>query len=146
MERISLRMQRNLAVMVAVLAGCGILVSMSSAKHYANGALPIWTYPETINGNIQGYYGMMLDTFANHIEVNASAPVSFTVYAETTEVEQFNGTSINFWFNESEGCAGYSYKIFPVKDSVGAITIRPNITAVYDPSPTLTGICKVNNT
>ena len=106
----------------------------------------------------------MLDTFSNHIQISVNTNISVGVmtidqyaifkadltFNKTTPYTMtsfYNGTNIDFYFNESEGCNEYMYIIYNNTGNLGPFTITPNITASYNPSPQLTGICnKANQT
>ncbi len=56
-----------------------------------------------------------------------------------TAVATYTGTSISFWFNESDGCAGYVAVI--TQPNGDAFSLVPHETALYAPSNHSTGAC-----
>jgi len=92
------------------------------------------------------------DTFKVHFQYHSSVETELLIMTNTqyvnwvnsgmeksTGVYQYVGYSPNFWFNDSQGCAGYVAIIKSLNGS--GFTIEPNETALYDPTNYPTGIC-----
>jgi hypothetical protein len=107
--------------------------------------LPIWTAPQNLSLNSPTLFGQLLDTFSNHVILSSVYKLNVTVYDQPGDtIESFNGIYINFFFNESEGCDDYYYLISAYNQSAEpkSITVYPNVTAKYNPSYNITGVCK----
>jgi hypothetical protein len=118
--------------------------------------IPVWQRTATVK---HGYleYGM-LDTFDNHIQAQADTNITIAIMT----IEQYailradvfyglnhpynttafyNGTNINFWFNQSEGCSVYIYIIYRNDHTLRGFNVTMNATAIYNPAKNLTGVC-----
>ncbi|MCW1291806.1 MAG: hypothetical protein QXL76_01655 [Candidatus Rehaiarchaeum fermentans] len=108
----------------------------------------IWNVPTLIQSGSYLFFTIP-DTFAIHLNLHSEYPV--TVYImDSNQYVQFSkgltysyqnkyfGSNISFWFNESEGCAGY---VGVITSDVSQI-INPNETAVYMPANHSTGVCQ----
>lgn len=105
---------------------------------------PIWTIPQSFPGG--SYVSLqLLDTFQNHIIINSSTNITIeieTIWSQKPIIN-YTGTHIDFWFNLSEGCNSYTAFIYAPNNQ--AFTLQPKISAIYDPTPYLTGICNSTN-
>lgn len=119
------------------------------------GWLSIWTINQSAPAG-NALEAQMLDTFANKINVTASNAINITVLTTAqfinysvgnsytkTDVYTSSGSdnAIGFYFNTSEGCSAYLY-IIRASNTMQGFTLYPNISAKYEPTATLTGVCK----
>ncbi|MHB1766155.1 MAG: hypothetical protein ACYCS1_11695 [Gammaproteobacteria bacterium] len=114
-----------------------------------NYQIPIWNSPMRVS-NSQYLFGSMFDTFDNHIILNSSDNITiqvltaheFALYATSniySAVKTYTGHHIDFWFNDSAGCASYVYVIYSSDNQ--SFIVYPLITAYYNPAYTATGTC-----
>ena len=123
--------------------------------------IPIWQRNASVKG--RGYLEMgLLDTFDNHIQAQADTNITIAVMTidqysilradvfyglnhpyNTTAF--YNGTRINFWFNQSEGCSGYIYIIYRNDHTLRGFNVSMNTTAVYNPASNQTGVCAMGS-
>jgi hypothetical protein len=110
-----------------------------------NPVFKIWTASANYSANTV-LNGTMLQGFDNHISYSTNITtrlviISYPQYANLVEnktytaLEVFNGNDTNVWYNGSESCSRYLYIIYNITGS--AFSIKPNITAKYDPSTAL---------
>ena len=128
-----------------------------SVPAFPGGQISIWGLAQSVK---RGYLtGAMLDTFDNHIQIEADTNISVGVMTQDqlailiydvrfgkgmpyNTIAFYNGTRINFWFNDGAGCADYAYIVYNNNHSLGPFKVNPNVTAVYNPAKNLTGVCK----
>ena len=118
------------------------------------GWLKIWTMNQSASAD-HWLESQMLDTFANHINVTATNAINISVLTLAQYVNLSTGNSyskvnvytssgssnnINFYFNTSEGCSAYLY-VIRAQNSLQPFVLYPNITAKYQPTASLQGVC-----
>lgn len=122
----------------------------------SNNSISIWNSNSTltVSGNLHNNYltGQIPDTFISHFVIQSNQTVTLAILTTFGYVQFVNsggnlsgiypkyvdtGKDINFWFNQSTGCAGYMFVV------VANVTVKiiPNETAIYKPSSVPTGIC-----
>ncbi|MEM0120041.1 MAG: hypothetical protein QW688_01180 [Thermoprotei archaeon] len=113
--------------------------------------LVVWNVPATITPN--GYlFSTMFDTFKMYIDIHANSTVYVYVFTPSqfaefyqsrgairSAVQSYQGTTINFTFTLSTGCAGYVWVVY--NPSSSPIEVKPYVTAAYSPSAQATGVC-----
>jgi hypothetical protein len=117
----------------------------------ANQSIPVWGIKQTVGPNSSISWNL-LDTFDNHILVDANANVTFMLiddgnYARWynhlpySPVKTYTGNHFAYDAQISEGCAIYVLLIW--NRSEAPVLITPNVTATFAPTVFLTGICSI---
>ena len=150
---------RLLTTQMSLTATLGELATVRSELEHPS--LTIWNVPQEIKGPEYYLAGGAPDTFTYHLYATSNGPMSIsiltldqfaTAYACVTNgagssnyCMHHNGafhtwtevTSVLYDFHAAEGCAGYVVVFTSAQD----ITVTPNISVTYNPSPTSTGDC-----
>lgn len=114
-----------------------------------DGTYIIWNRPSALYANSLMVWEL-LDAFINNIQLRTSAPAHFMImsmdnYVSLTTGQPYmaeydqTGTSFSEVVTLAQGCGGYILVIGNPSNST--IIVTPNITAIYSPTPFLTGIC-----
>lgn len=145
-----LRQQLNLSsVMYRDLLGNYSSKNIIYQYPASNKSISIWGRQKSINPG-SSIEWELLDTFDNHISIltNATANVmimSIGDYSRWTfglpYTVIYNSTGNQFHYDEpiSEGCAGYVLVVRDVSNT--SLLITPDVTATYEWTPFLTGLC-----
>ena len=128
-------------------------------------SLGIWNVKQTINGPDYFLAGGVPDTFTYHLNATATGPFSVSILTflqfsaaidcvrngvnNTNWCMHHSGSantwidvpSVSFDFHLAEGCADY----MAVFTAGSAVTLSPNVSVTYNPSPTFTGDCVTNS-
>jgi hypothetical protein len=128
-----------------------------------NPVLAIWNVPEKLDGPKWYLAGGVPDTFTYHLNATSTGPMdvsiaTFEQFAASIEcIDAGTGntdycmhhstmgtfkswlgtTNVSYDFHLAEGCANY----LVVFTAPNPITVMPDVTVTYNPSPTFTGDC-----
>ena len=121
------------------------------ASPSANKSIDIWTLHSTIPAGPNRWETWeLLDTFDNHVHVQTNATAQFMVMSiddyvnfatgkPYTAIYNSTGTDFNEDVTISQGCGGYVFVILNLNPS--PVTVIPDVTATYAPTPFVTGVC-----
>lgn len=128
----------------------------------AHPTLGIWNIAMTLNGPNEYLTSTVPDTFTYHLKLTSNGPMDVSILSVDNfydaNVCMYNRQGSSDWclhhsqaawsslgvtsvdkdFSLAEGCAAY-FAVISVPS--GKVTIKPNVTATYNPAATSTGTC-----
>lgn len=128
----------------------------SGSEALTNNTIKVWTMDQNITPGNWIVYGLP-DTFTSKIEINSSAPITAVLVSIYQFANFSNGktygnegiytstgsfNTISFSTTLPTGCSLYELLIAGNPSINENITLYPNVSATFEPSSTLQGVCR----
>lgn len=148
-------MDRRVTLLLVAAVTLSVMVNLVFLIQYDRGGVrggtfEVWNVPTTVKSR-EYLFSTMFDTFRMSVTLHSNSTIYVYVFTASQYAEfqstghpysyvaKYEGVNVVFTWNLSTGCAGYVWIVYnPLPTTV---EVRPDVKAIYDPSPTSTGVC-----